>query len=239
MAEPLDSAATSRDMAQLFPAAVWQGKNHWRLWIQTVHITGRARSEEYSCYNTALKWISIYSGPMCLARNPQPLLLAINNICWNRAGIMYDLKQCKTVARPGFNPVRIRNNRKQQTLLWKSTETHTTRFHELAATMAYVTRKLACLWRGLFNTHYWRCRLQSLSVSLFLQQRRVRHLAIFWLHGFSLRPPLWSSGQTSWLQVQRSRVRLPALLHFLSSSGSGTGSIDPLWGEMRSYLKEK
>ena len=37
-------------------------------------------------------------------------------------------------------------------------------------------------------------------------------------------PPLWSSGQSFWLQIQRSRVRFPALLDFLSSSGSGTGS---------------
>jgi hypothetical protein len=41
-----------------------------------------------------------------------------------------------------------------------------------------------------------------------------------------LRPPLWSSGQSSWLQIQRYRVRSPALLDFLSS-GSGTGSTQP------------
>jgi hypothetical protein len=28
------------------------------------------------------------------------------------------------------------------------------------------------------------------------------------------RPPLWSSGQSSWLQIQRSRVRFPALQDF-------------------------
>jgi hypothetical protein len=38
------------------------------------------------------------------------------------------------------------------------------------------------------------------------------------------RPPLWSSGQTFWLQIQRSRVRFLALPHFLRSKGSGTGS---------------
>jgi hypothetical protein len=38
------------------------------------------------------------------------------------------------------------------------------------------------------------------------------------------REPLWSSGQSSWLQVQRSLVRFPALRDFLTSSGSGTGS---------------
>jgi hypothetical protein len=41
------------------------------------------------------------------------------------------------------------------------------------------------------------------------------------------RPPLWSSGQSSWLQVQRSLVRFPALPDFLRSSGSGTGSTEP------------
>jgi hypothetical protein len=39
-----------------------------------------------------------------------------------------------------------------------------------------------------------------------------------------VRPPLWSSRQSSWLQIQRPRVRLPALPDFLRSSGSGTGS---------------
>ena len=38
-------------------------------------------------------------------------------------------------------------------------------------------------------------------------------------------PPLWSSGQSFWLQIQRSRVLFPALPDFLSSSGSGMGSI--------------
>jgi hypothetical protein len=41
------------------------------------------------------------------------------------------------------------------------------------------------------------------------------------------RPPLWSSGQSFWLQIQRSRVRFPVLPDFLSSSGSGTGSTQP------------
>ena len=43
----------------------------------------------------------------------------------------------------------------------------------------------------------------------------------------ALGPPLWSSGQSFWLQIQRSRVRFPALPDFLSSSGSGTGSTQP------------
>jgi hypothetical protein len=47
------------------------------------------------------------------------------------------------------------------------------------------------------------------------------------------RPPLWSSGQSSWPQIQKSRVRFPALPDFLRSSGSGTSSIRPReynWG---------
>ena len=43
------------------------------------------------------------------------------------------------------------------------------------------------------------------------------------IHG----PPLWSSGHSFWLQIQRSRVRSPALPDFMSSSGSGTGSTQP------------
>ena len=38
-------------------------------------------------------------------------------------------------------------------------------------------------------------------------------------------PPLWSSGQSFWLQIQRSRVRFPALPDFLSSSGLERGPL--------------
>jgi hypothetical protein len=41
------------------------------------------------------------------------------------------------------------------------------------------------------------------------------------------RPPLWSSGQSCALQIQRTRVPFPALPDFLRSSGSGTGSTQP------------
>ena len=55
-----------------------------------------------------------------------------------------------------------------------------------------------------------------------------------------IRPPLWSSGQSFWLQIQRSRVRSPALLaDFLGSSGSGTGSTQPREVKLRSYLNKK
>jgi len=48
-------------------------------------------------------------------------------------------------------------------------------------------------------------------------------------------PPLWSTGQSFWLQIQRSRVRSPALPDFLSSSGS----TQPREVKLRSYLNKK
>jgi hypothetical protein len=49
------------------------------------------------------------------------------------------------------------------------------------------------------------------------------------INGFRdpLRPPLWSSGQSFWLQIMRSHVRYPALPDSLRSSGSGTGYTQP------------
>jgi hypothetical protein len=38
---------------------------------------------------------------------------------------------------------------------------------------------------------------------------------------------LWCSGLSSWLQIQRSRVRFLALPHFLRNGGSGTGTTQP------------
>jgi hypothetical protein len=38
---------------------------------------------------------------------------------------------------------------------------------------------------------------------------------------------MWSTGQSSWLQIQRSRVRFTALSDFLRSSWAGTGSTQP------------
>jgi hypothetical protein len=40
-------------------------------------------------------------------------------------------------------------------------------------------------------------------------------------------PPVWCSGQSSWLQVQRSRVWFPALAEFPRRSDSGMGSTQP------------
>jgi hypothetical protein len=47
-----------------------------------------------------------------------------------------------------------------------------------------------------------------------------------------------ASGQSSWLQIQRSQVRFPVLPDFLRSSGSGTGSTQPR-EDKRSDLNKK
>ena len=67
-----------------------------------------------------------------------------------------------------------------------------------------------------------KCHLNSLTV--FMESYDVISLK---LRVARVGPPLWSSGQSFWLQIQRSRVRSLALPDFLSSSGSGTGSTQP------------
>jgi len=67
----------------------------------------------------------------------------------------------------------------------------------------------------------------------FRWQRAPKWSQQFWLVLKLHRPPLWSSGQSFWLQIQSSQVRSPALPDFPSSSGSGTGSTQPRevnWG---------
>jgi hypothetical protein len=52
-------------------------------------------------------------------------------------------------------------------------------------------------------------------------QKILFHLIIF------IGPLLWSSGQSSWLQIQRSWVLFLRLPDILRSSGSGAGSTQP------------
>jgi hypothetical protein len=40
-----------------------------------------------------------------------------------------------------------------------------------------------------------------------------------------VRPPLWSSGQSSWLQIQKSRVRFPQLQIFWEVVGLERGPL--------------
>jgi hypothetical protein len=60
--------------------------------------------------------------------------------------------------------------------------------------------------------------------------REIAKNEMQWRDHLHFLPVLWSSGQCSWLLIQRFRVRFLALPDFLSSSGSGTGSTQPLWG---------
>ena len=71
--------------------------------------------------------------------------------------------------------------------------------------------------------------VQSLSVCTEVHFTFTFYVRLTKLNG----PPMWSSGQSFWLQIQRSRLRFPALPDFLSSRGSGTGSTQPRdvnWG---------
>jgi hypothetical protein len=61
----------------------------------------------------------------------------------------------------------------------------------------------------------------------YFKMASVEEKAMCVLLVFRNKPPLWSSSPSSWLQIQRSRVRFPALPDFLRSSGSGTGSTQP------------
>jgi hypothetical protein len=50
---------------------------------------------------------------------------------------------------------------------------------------------------------------------------------------------LWSSGQSFWLQIQRSRVRFLALTDFSEKWGVWNGVNSASCGQLRSYLNEK
>jgi hypothetical protein len=63
---------------------------------------------------------------------------------------------------------------------------------------------------------------RSLVVSV-SPSTRSRTVPQNWPQLFLYMTVLWSSGQSSWLQIQRSRVLFPALPDFLSS-GDGTVS---------------
>jgi hypothetical protein len=60
------------------------------------------------------------------------------------------------------------------------------------------------------------------------QYKRILEMCKIIFDRMYVGPPLWSSGQSSWLQIHRSPVRFPALPDFLRSSGSGTGSTQPV-----------
>jgi hypothetical protein len=76
--------------------------------------------------------------------------------------------------------------------------------------------------------------LLYLYLTMHLNNSKPNAVKLFFYSSLEgLGPPLWSSGKSFWLQIQRSQVRFPALPGFLSSSGSGPGSTQPRefnWG---------
>ena len=118
-------------------------------------------------------------------------------------------------------------------------------------TRSYVYSSI-CIGYPIFNTNWtvipWRWSLNLFrnisnnsplnmtpycSTDLSIRRHHCQNFK-FQLSMFHIWPPLWSSGQIFWLQIQRSRVRFPALSDFLSSSRSGTGSTQPRevnWGD--------
>ena len=98
-----------------------------------------------------------------------------------------------------------------------------------------------CLETG--RTQYSIQRGQGINVLLWCKWEKLISygdiLVLVVIFSYIYIPPLWSSGQSFWLQIQRSRVRSPALPDFLSSSGSGTGSTQPREIKLRSYFNKK
>jgi hypothetical protein len=71
--------------------------------------------------------------------------------------------------------------------------------------------------------------LPSRSNMCSCQLRVFAFAAVFccWTVQLRQESPLWSSRHSSWLQIQKSRVRLPAPPHYLRSTGSGTVFTEP------------
>ena len=72
------------------------------------------------------------------------------------------------------------------------------------------------------TTDLYRVSNLGMLLSLFFYRRKFQSDTPSYT-SYSFLLSLWSSGQSFWLQIQRSRVRFPALPDFLSGSGSGTG----------------
>jgi hypothetical protein len=96
--------------------------------------------------------------------------------------------------------------------------------HE-AQLLQAVPRIYTYIYIYLFHTYTFL--LYKYFMRIYLQSPKIKYIVVRnW-------PPLWSSCQSFWLQIQRSRVRFPTLPDFLTSRGSGTGSTQPRednWG---------
>jgi hypothetical protein len=105
--------------------------------------------------------------------------------------------------------------------------------------------------RGLFNNYFGIKTIQRLKaerVPLARLEPRIfqtqffkessRPVFVFLLIWFISRPPLWSSGQRSWLQIRRPGFD-SRHYHKKKCSGSGTVCTQPREYKLRSYLIKK
>jgi hypothetical protein len=94
---------------------------------------------------------------------------------------------------------------------------------------AHLTFRFSCNYTKKFTVHFT-CACTLCYTNTYYRVRIYKSMYFLSdIRDFST----WSSGQRSWLRIQRTRVRFPGLLDFLRSSGSGTGSIQPRednWG---------
>jgi hypothetical protein len=82
------------------------------------------------------------------------------------------------------------------------------------------------VFQSSFEPRIFQIQAQRLTL-LHPSQQGIVELIICACSIRNVRPPLWSSGQSSLLQIQRFRVRFLAPTDFLRGSGSGTGSTQP------------
>jgi hypothetical protein len=97
----------------------------------------------------------------------------------------------------------------------------------------------AVIWSQVKHEHVTRTWLMSHVLAWYSScwlQLTLQHIRSYCMgnrtrneHGILMGPPLWSRGQSSWLQIQKSRVRFPALPDFLRSNGSGTSVMLTTW----------
>jgi hypothetical protein len=107
---------------------------------------------------------------------------------------------------------------------------HTTRTN-MGLNLSVHGKKPACNCMSYGTASLSSCYVSHISFFLSIHSKKVNLFAVEVTTKVRRKakcgPPLWSSGQNSWLQIQRSRVRFLALPDFLRSSGSGTESTQP------------
>jgi hypothetical protein len=107
---------------------------------------------------------------------------------------------------------------------------HSHRCENLKSYISAVFRKFQPFWEVLLPR---RDPSPKLSVKWFSFCGNNAVFIVFDISYESSKPPLWSSGQNFWLQIQISQVRFQTLPEFMRSRGSGTGSTQPRednWG---------